>query len=341
MKLNFEEIKAISTGAVRFEEDESGIKLYRYTKEQEKLYENTHEEFFYKSQQTAGIKLVFRTNSSHLAIKTKIVLEPAALTRSRQYFSFDVFVNGKAIGYLDCYDGLANVDDYVNITLVQDEYEKEFQLGIGEKVVHIYLPWGVQPIIQEIFLDDGAFIEPVKAKKRLLAFGDSITQGYDAMRSSNSYIARLARYLEADETNKAIGGECIFPAIAETKEDFEPDYITVAFGTNDWSKKSRDVFQVNSKIFYQTLRKNYPNTPIYVITPIWRADKDKEVEFGLFEDVEKDIRVAVQGIDNLKVIRGYDLVPKDTSYFGDLRLHPNDKGFEAYFEGLKKELLEV
>lgn len=338
MKLNFEQIKAISTGAVRFEEDESGIKLYRYTKEQEKLYEDTHEEFFHKSKQTAGIKLVFRTNSTSLTLKTKIILEPNTLQRSRQYFSFDVFVNGEAVGYLDCFDDIENMDDYINIQLLHGDYEKDFQLGAGEKVVHIYLPWGVQPIIQEISLDDGAFVEPVKAKKTLLAFGDSITQGYDAMRSSNSYVARLARYLEADETNKAIGGECIFPALAETKEDFEPDYITVAFGTNDWSKKSRDVFQVNSKAFYQVLRKNYPNTPIYAITPIWRADGQKEVEFGLFEDVEKDIREAVKGIDNLTVIRGYDLVPKDTSYFADLRLHPNDKGFEEYFENLKKEI---
>lgn len=338
MKLNFEQIKAISTGAVRFEENETGIKLYRYTREQEKLYEDTNIEFYYKSQQTAGIKLVFRTNSTSLRLKTKIILKPDALQRSRQYFSFDVFVNGEAVGYIDSYDNIENIEDYINAKMLREDYEKEFQLGEGEKLVHIYLPWGVQPVIKEISLDDGAFVEPVKAKKTLLAFGDSITQGYDAMRSSNSYVARLARYLEADETNKAIGGECIFPALAETKEDFEPDYITVAFGTNDWSKKSRDVFQVNSKAFYQTLRKNYPNTPIYVITPIWRADGQKEVEFGLFEDVEKDIREAVKGIDNLTVIRGYDLVPKDTSYFADLRLHPNDKGFEEYFESLKKEI---
>lgn len=333
MKLNFEQIKAISTGAVRFEEDETGVRLYRYTREQEKLYEDTNVEFFYKSQATAGIKLVFRTNSTCLNFKTKIELK-----RSRQYFSIDVFVNGEAVGYIDSFDDIENMDNYVSAKLIRRDYEKEFQLGNGEKLVHIYLPWAVQPIIEEISLDDGAFIEPVKAKKTLLAFGDSITQGYDALRPSNSYIARLARYLEADEVNKAIGGECIFPALAEAKDDFEPDYITVAFGTNDWSKKSREVFQLNSKVFYQALRKNYPNTPIYALTPIWRADQHNDVEFGLFEDVEKEIFEAVKGIENLKVIRGYDLVPKDTSYFADLKVHPNDKGFEEYFESLKKEI---
>ena len=115
-------------------------------------------------------------------------------------------------------------------------------------------------------------MEPVKAGKTLLAFGDSITQGMDAMRPSNRYVTKLANYLGAEEVNKGISGECYFPPLAEAKDDLNPDYITVAYGTNDWSKKGRDIFQVNSKAFYKALRKNYPNTPIYAITPIWRAD---------------------------------------------------------------------
>ena len=52
MKLNFEQIRAISTGAVRYAEDEDGIKLYRFTEEQEKLYEEAIE-FYDRSQDTA------------------------------------------------------------------------------------------------------------------------------------------------------------------------------------------------------------------------------------------------------------------------------------------------
>ena len=85
---------------------------------------------------------------------------------------------------------------------------------------------------------------------------------------------------------------------------------------------------------------NYPNTPLYAITPIWRADYQEEVEFGLFEDMEKDIYEAVSGIDHVTVIRGFDLVPKDISYFGDARLHPNDKGFEDYFTNLSRKIIE-
>ena len=126
--------------------------------------------------------------------------------------------------------------------------------------------------------------------------------------------------------------------MVHTEEDFVPDLITVAYGTNDWSKTDEPGFRVRSREFYETLSKKYPNAKIFAITPIWRADCNEEREFGLFEDVEKDIREAVKGIDNLTVVRGYDFIPKDTSYFADARLHPNDKGFKEYFENLKKEI---
>lgn len=333
MKLTFEQIRAISTGAVRFEEDDNGIRLYRFTKEQEKLYEEADVEFYNRSQATAGVKLAFRTNSKSLFVKTKIVPRYC-----RRYFSFDVFVNGEVIGYLDNFSDTVNMDEYINTKLLREEFEKEFDLGDGEKTVQVYLPWSVQAVITEISLDDGAFVEPVKAGKTLLAFGDSITQGMDAMRPTNRYVTKLANFLGADEVNKGISGECFFPPLAESKDDLNPDYITVAYGTNDWSKKGRDIFKINSKAFYQALRANYPNTPIYAITPIWRADCKEEREFGLFEEVEKDIREAVKGLANVTVVRGYDFVPKDPSYFGDGRLHPNNKGFEEYFENLSKVL---
>ena len=333
MKLTFEQIRGISTGAVRFEEDENGIRLHRFTEEQEKLYEETDIEFYNRSQSTAGVKLGFKTNSKSLFIKTKIVPRYC-----RRYFSFDVFVNGQVIGYLDNFADTENMGEYINTKLRREEFEKMFELGEGEKTVQVYLPWSVQAIIEEISLDDNASFEPVKSKKTLLAFGDSITQGMDAMRPTNRYVTRLANFLDADEVNKGISGAFYFPELAEAKDDLNPNYITVAYGTNDWSKKGRDIFKVNSKAFYQALRKNYPNTPICAITPIWRADCREERKYGMFEDVEKDIREAVKGMDKVTVVRGYDLVPKDPSYFGDARLHPNDNGFKEYFENLSKEV---
>ena len=60
------------------------------------------------------------------------------------------------------------------------------------------------------------------------------------------------------------------------------------------------------------------------------------------EDLERMIRLATEELPNVKVISGTDFVPHDISYFADLRLHPNDKGFAHYAENLyqavKKEV---
>ena len=81
----------------------------------------------------------------------------------------------------------------------------------------------------------------------MIMFGDSITHGYDALNPSFSYANRLADLLNADFVNKGIGGERFFPTLAQLKDDIEPDYITVAYGTNDWAHSPKEVFDKNSK----------------------------------------------------------------------------------------------
>lgn len=172
----------------------------------------------------------------------------------------------------------------------------------------MYLPWSVCPVVDEVSLDDGAYVVPVKPDKRLLAFGDSITQGYDALRSSVRYTSLLADKLQAEEFNKGIGGEVFFPALAQIKDDISPDYITVAYGTNDWSKKTEEDFKVRCREFYVALSNHYPQAKIFAITPIWRKDYQGERAFGSFEPVEKGIRAAVVNLPDVMVISGFDFV---------------------------------
>ena len=142
--------------------------------------------------------------------------------------------------------------------------------------------------------------------------------------------------LNVEEYNKAIGGEKFFPELAATREDFVPDYITVAYGTNDWKCCKEEGFTRNCKEFFYNLNNSYPNSKIFVITPIWRKDMDANGAFGKFINVADNIQNQVAGFDNVSVIQGFEFVPQNENMFADLRLHPNDKGFECYFENLSK-----
>lgn len=335
MKLDLKRMKEITLGAVRVEGDENGFHFYRFTARQEELYKNRKESYYNNTFSTSGICLAFKTNSESLSLSTSVLKGS-----SRSYFAIDVFVNGEKIDSLNNFE---NVDcdkccGYQLVSFPLGEFEKTFLLGQGTKEVCIYLPWTVRTIIKELSIDDGAFLEAVKPKYKMLSFGDSITQGYDALYPSNKYVTRLARFLDAEEYNKAIGGEIHFPLLAKEKDDFTPDLITVAYGTNDWNRCSYQEFAENCQAFYENLCESYPNTKIFTITPIWRKDSVQGRIFGDFKDVDKLIREVAANFENITVITAYGFVEKNERFFSDLRLHPNDEGFEQYFDNLAKQV---
>ena len=333
MKLNIGQIRKITRGAVRIEDEVDGVHFYRFTKAQEELYRNVSSDFFRKTHATAGVRMEFLTDSKTLEIKTNV-----SSGSSRTYFAFEVFVNGQLNGYLANFNEDDVTEDYISAEYEQGKFSKTFSLGVGEKTVSIYFPWSAAAVIEELIVDDGAFVKPVEEKKKLLVYGDSITQGYDALRPSHRYASRIADAFGMEEVNKAIGGEVHRAALAEEKDDFIPDYIMIAYGTNDWSKCPKEDVKANCEGFYKAIRAHYPNTPILTIAPIWRKDDKEYREFGQFHEMEELIRETVKPYDNITVISGYDFVPKEEKYFSDRRLHPNDAGFQRYFQNLYKAI---
>ena len=336
MNLDLLQIKEITTGAARIEKTDDGFCFYRFTQEQEALYKDRSDDFYQKTFCTSGIKMRFSTNSQSLVLRTDI-----SVGTTRFYFAFEVFVNGERIGTLDNFSNVELPRNYGKYKLPFGEFSKRFDLGAGEKEVCVYFPWSVKTVVKELVLDDGAYIKPNKRNKKMLIFGDSITHGYDALYPSNKYITKLADMLDAEEYNKAIGGEIYFPELAAAKEDFAPDYIVVSYGSNDWNRCTKDVLIHNCKGFLNNLRRNYPAPRIIVLTPIWRKDMNETRDFGAFETVADVIQEQAAGMDNVSVIKGFEFVPQDESLFGDLRLHPSDKGFEYFFESLRKELKDI
>lgn len=323
--LTVEEIKTIAHGAAYVTEEADGVFLHRFTPAQEQAYKETSAEFYMKTSASAGIKLVFETDAENLQLGVSI-----SQGSKSKGFSLDVYAGDALVG------GIATWPEGG----IEGKYKESYALGAGVKTVRIYLPWQACARIAELSVDDGAYIKPINPSKKMLMFGDSITHGVTALRQKNSYAVRLCEMLDADARNKGIGGDTFFPALAQCTDevDFAPDYITVAYGTNDWGKKTAEKYCADVRAFYGALSKQYPNAKIFAITPIWRADEDDVRPFGPFSDLERFIRECVQGLENVKVISGYNLVEHDEKLYHDLRLHPNDEGFAQYAENLYREI---
>ena len=334
MKLTNDQIRSIICGAVDYIETEDYLQPCRFSKEQLEYYTYS-EAFSTRAISAAGVAMAFETDSTTLSLQVEI------LPSVRRYFAFEVFVNGQLLDCLDNYSEVGLPPQFygdVDLPKMKGNFEKTFDLGEGVKQVRVTFPWSKGVRIQAVTLDDGSFVNPVKRKKTLLAFGDSITHGMDARRPSERYIAQLADFLEADEYNKAIAGDTYCPGLAACRENFTPDYISVAYGTNDWKAKSPQRLIDHSRLFYEELSKHYPGVPVFVLTPLWRADRDECNEFGSFDDVEKIIRENAAAFPQIHVIRGYDLIPHDTSLFVEARLHPTTEGFTHYGKNLIEEI---
>lgn len=336
MKLTKNQIEQIAVGIVEVKNIDKYVRLYRFTDEQIAMYAEYQDGVFAeKTHVSAGVKLAFNTDSKYLKLKGV-----SSFAGSRSYYAIDLVVNGE---YKDSITNFidSGKNDYYWRTFPLGAFEKEFQLGDGEKKVEIYLPFAVSIDVEEILLSNGAFIEPIKSKNKGLLFGDSITQGYDCLYPSSHHTATLSKFLDTDFINKAIGGEMFNPRLAKLKEDIDPDYILIAYGTNDWNRTLNfEQVTKNCKEFYQLVRNNYKKAKIFAIAPIWRKITPEEREEKSFEFsmIAQMIKEATKNLDNVVFIDGIDFVPHDESFYGDFRLHPNDSGFKHYAENLCKAI---
>ena len=331
MKLNYQQIKDVTLGAAYIEQLNGKTAFHRFTKAQEELYKSVELGFYNKSFANSCITLEFETNSTSLFLKTHVI--PRS---SRKFFSHDIFVDNKLCGLLK-----GKFEDDENI-IDGKIVEERFLLGEDKTIknVRIHLPWSCSSDIIELSLDDGASLNPIKKSQKMIFYGDSITQGYDAEYTSNSYASRVSMELNVEARNKGIGGEIFRPELAILKdEDFAPDIITVAYGTNDWfAGIPIETFENRVKIFLKKLTINHPNAKIFVITPIWRADYQNHSTFGSFNEIKNCLSKIAQRYATVTVIDGFDFVPHDCKLFSDLYLHPNDAGFKYYSESLIAEM---
>jgi len=335
MKLGLRQLRSVTLGAARINKIGEQMRFNRFTADEEALYIERDlsrgSAFHERSLCTAGIKLWFKTNSPTMKLEAE-----TELRSSRRFFAFDVFVNGRYTDSLSNFIESAVPAGYTAAQMPFElgRFEKEFELGKGEKTVAVYFPALVGVKDFSLTLKDGATLAPVRPSKRLLVYGDSITQGYDALHPSRRYAARLADALDAEEINKAIGGEVFFPGLAEAKSEFSPDYITVAYGTNDWFTTDGATFIASARAFFAALCEQHPKANIFAITPIYRKDMNLSKPFGAFLQAAEWLKEIAADFPGVTVIDGMKLVPHDHTLYADLRLHPSDAGYDHYAKNL-------
>ncbi len=315
MKLSFEQIKAVTVGAVNIAQTDDGIKFYKCTQKQIDAWYRKSEILGNRAAGTTGVRLDFHTDSKKLAFRV--------LGGSK----YEVHIDGLvAAAYklgagerveLDLHDPLGHKIDECRVTIILPSHDSGAVLDYVE-------------------LDDGAFVRPYRFDCKMLFIGDSITQGWASSLDSYSYAYRVSAFFNAESVIQGIGG-AYFNEESFDSLPFDPDMVFVAYGTNDFGcYETYDEFREHCEAHLSLIAEEYRGKKIFVLSPIWRDQREGQA-MGSFEGcravvIESAEKFGLCHIDGLK------LVPPLPSLFADGYLHPNDNGFSLYAENLIKEI---
>lgn len=322
-EMDFILLKELIHGA-EVTEKEGFYHLSRFTPEQRDSYAD-NKDFYQKTFASSSVRMEFETDA-----KTFVMDVSVNKGSSRTFYYFDIILNGALVR---C-DG---AESY----LEQPDFHLELPLDGTRNRVCIYFPSLVEVRLKRAAYEDASFIRPVRKNYRMISFGDSITQGYDAIHPSLAYPNQIADFLDADVFNKGIGGDIFNPALAACPEPVMPDFITVAYGTNDWSHCTRGRLEDNAEQFFRKLAKNYPGVPVLTVLPIWRKDSGRITNAGTFAEMRELIRKVCAAYPSVQIADGMTLVPHLDECFRSDGLHPNDFGFQFMGRNLFKYLPQL
>ncbi len=321
MKLDLQCIKAITCGAVSVRERSGEFVFDRFTEEQLRCYaEYRNEEFLKRAMTSSGIRLSFETDSDNLSFTYSHTND-----YSLGIAYVEVQVNGEMAGFF-------------TLDAKQVGASAALKLPEGTNKIDVYLPWQKSVSLSDVTLDDCATVIPVKRSKVMISYGDSITHGVSAQLPSCSYAALISKMLDADAYNKAVSGDRFFPEMLECEEAIKPDFITVAYGTNDWWHHSRETVARRSRDFLTRVSEKYPESKIFVVSPIWRAKNWGAPKFdGPTSDVHEIIEASCSGLENVTLFNGWNFLPHDPSLYND-GLHPRDNAMKIYADALYAQI---
>ena len=320
MKLTFEQIRSVTNGALRVTEEADGVHFYKCTEQQTAAWYSFSEMLGNGSRCTTGVRLDFITNSKSFSFSApkgnKFEVWVDGLLR-KQFDLKKCRETGETPSLPLC-DPLGNEKDEVRVTL--------------------WLPSHAAGVLSSVELDDGATIRPYDGYRiRFLFIGDSITQGWNSTYDSQSYAHRVAAHFDASFVNQGIGG-AFFHEKCFDKIDFEPDVVTIAYGTNDFGRfKTYDEMRRHTRAYLSLVKEEFPGKRVFVLTPIYREHREGKA-MGTFENACAIVKEEALAC-GFTTIDGLSLVPPLPYFFAD-HVHPNEQGFGAYAENLIRQLSE-
>lgn len=221
------------------------------------------------------------------------------------------------------------------------------RLRYGGGRATVYLPERAFPRIDGIEPAGGS-IEPAPGAPRLICYGDSIAEGWNASMPSAAWPSIVAREHDLDLVNMGYAGAARGElASAEQVAELDADIVSISFGTNCWSRVPFTAGLMRETViaFLDIVRTGHPDAPIVVQSMILRPEG--EATGNALGTTHAELRAAMEdvvrariddGDKRLHLIPGLSLI--DASMLAD-DVHPNDAGHRAMAAAIGPMLAEA
>ncbi len=310
MTLSNTEILQYMSGYLRYEENDGYLSFSRFTKKQEDFLK---EIWTPKEKASSSMFLEFVSDCTEISFDYKIL--PGS---SQKFYGIDLLVNGMNTA---CKFEQTDTTEGTFCAKIEET---------GKKKITVYFPNLAKMEIKNLTIDGSA--EKVERKVKYLALGDSITQGYCTKHPSLTYVNIITEKFNTVTVNQAIGGDIFRKENLDENMDFQPDFITVAYGTNDW-RRGMDLYTTASD-YFKKLKEIYANVPIFALLPIYRNTAEYPVVNNLALDDARDLIKKAAEENGITVINAKNFIPHHEDFFCDKVLHPSETGFIYYGHNL-------
>lgn len=315
--LDLTNLQAITLGALEVTQEDGWFAFHRFTPTQEANY--AARGYLSRAQSGACVKLEFYTRGGEVSFAYAITPGNA-----RAYYSIDLLTDRV---YRYHISEAANTASGIFAYTVPEAPRPQR--------VTVYFPATAVTRIRDVRLPADA--APHRRQRKILMLGDSMYQGYNPNHFQNTCTNRLADSLDAWMLNQAVGGEC-FRADNLEPIAFEPDWILVSYGINDWaSGRLKD--GADAATYYARLTELYPHKPIFSLLPpdidyLEKTRKNRDMLYCVdsdgsartFEDMRQLLQRITAPYPNIKSINCQHFIPQYPECFVEDHVHLTDLG---------------
>ena len=290
--------------------------------------------------QTSGGAVRFRTDSKFIAVRATLEYSSDMNHMPRAGSAgFDLYCGSPTISEHvgTAQPDRANVDAPKDHPLVRMLFTRDSALpGMREWTLNLPLYGGVASL--EIGLEPGCQIEaPVPhARKPVVFYGSSITQGGCASRPGNNYASMLCRAVDAEQVNLGFSGSgrgeiAVAKAIASIPE------LGAVVLDYDHNAPTIEHLLATHEPFFKAIREKHPDVPVLMVSlpNFWRyrdttaSSRRRDVIRATYQ------RALALGDRHVYFVDGESLFgARDRSACTVDGCHPNDLGFYRMYENI-------